>query len=71
MITLIYTINPEDATAEKEWLREMRVFPGTEQYHDWIANKMYIRFCVIVPPDTALAVKLRHPLQFQVEYKQR
>lgn len=71
MITLIYTVEPKDAPAEKAWLKEMRVFPGMENYNDWIANKMYVRFCVIVPPDTALAVKLRHPLQFQKDYKQR
>jgi hypothetical protein len=71
MITLIYIVKPEDAPAEKAWLKEMRVFPGTEVYHDWIAGKVYTRFCVIVPPDTALSVKLRHPLQFQKEYHQR
>ena len=71
MLTLIYMVDPKDAAAEKAWLKDMQIFPGTQNYHEWIANKAYIRFCVIVPPDAALAVKLRHPLQLQKQYRQR
>lgn len=71
MLTLIYLIDPADATAEKTWLKEMQVFPGTEDYVDWTTSKQYVRFCVIVSPDAALAIKLRHPLQIQAEYRQR
>jgi hypothetical protein len=71
MITLVYTVDPKDAPAEKAWLNEMKVYPSYQDYFDWIGNKQYVRFCVIVPPDTALAVKLRHPLQLQKDYFQR
>ena len=71
MITLIYTVEPKDAPAEKEWLRSIKVYPSYEDYTDWIQGKTYVRFCVIVPPDTALVIKLRHPLQLQQDYFQR
>ena len=71
MIKLIYTVEPKDAPAEKEWLRSLKVYPTFENYSDWIQNKLYVRFGMIVAPDVALMIKLRHPLQFQADYKQR
>jgi hypothetical protein len=71
MIKLIYTVEPKEAPAEKEWLRSLKVYPTFENYTDWIQNKLYVRFGMIVAPDVALMIKLRHPLQFQSEYKQR
>jgi hypothetical protein len=67
----MYLINPEDAIVEKQWLNSMQVYPAMQHYFDWIQNKMYERVGVIVSGDTALAIKLRHPLQFQVDYRQR
>jgi hypothetical protein len=71
MITLVYTVSPTEAAAEKAWLNEMKVYPSYGDYYDWIASKQLVRFCVIVPPDTALTIKLRHPLQLQQNYFQR
>ena len=71
MIKLMYLINPEDAISEKSWLNSMQVYPAMQNYSDWIVNKMYVRVGVIVSDDTALAIKLRHPLQFQADYRQR
>lgn len=71
MIKLMYLINPEDAISEKTWLNSMQVYPAMQNYSDWIVNKMYVRVGVIVSDDTALAIKLRHPLQFQADYRQR
>ena len=67
----MYLIEPKDANAEKVWLHTMQVYPAIQDYYDWKQDKMYIRIGIIVAPDTALAVKLRHPLQFQAEYRQR
>jgi hypothetical protein len=67
----MYLIKPEEAAVEKQWLNSMQVYPAMQQYFDWIQNKMYERVGVIVSDDTALAIKLRHPLQFQVDYRQR
>ena len=36
MITLIYTVDPKDALAEKAWLNEMKVYPSYQDYYDWI-----------------------------------
>jgi hypothetical protein len=71
MITIIYQINPEDQVKELEWLREQKIFPAVSSYHDWIANKPTIKIGVIVAPQAALAIKLRHKLDIQVNYKQR
>ena len=71
MITLIYTVAPEAAKAEKEWLNEMKIYPAIADYYDWITNTKSVRFGCIVAPDAAVPIKLRHPLQFQQNYKQR
>ncbi len=71
MITLIYTVEPSSAKAEKEWLNRMQIYPAVSEYFDWVQNKQLTRFGVIVAPDAALPIKLRHPLQFQHTYKQR
>ena len=71
MLKIIYTVEPKDAPAEKEWLRTLKVYPAEESYTDWIHNKLYVRFGMVVAPDVALMIKLRHPLQFQMQYKQR
>ena len=67
----MYLIEPTDADAEKAWLHTMQVYPAIQDYYDWIQDKMYVRIGLIVAPDTALAVKLRHPLQFQGEYTRK
>jgi hypothetical protein len=71
MISLVYLVRPNDVPAEKEWLRELKIYPSTEDYYDWIENKQYVRFGMIVSPETAVSIKLRHPLQLQANYRQR
>lgn len=71
MIKLMYLIKPEEAAVEKSWLNSMQVYPAMQSYFDWIANISYVRVGVIVSDDSALAIKLRHPLQFQADYRQR
>jgi hypothetical protein len=71
MITIIYTVKPEERTAEVEWLKEQKIFPAITDWYDWKQNKPMIRFGVIVAPDAALAIKLRHKLDLQADYKQR
>ena len=67
----MYLIKPEEAVVEKSWLNTLQVYPAMQSYFDWIQNVSYIRVGVIVSDDTALAIKLRHPLQFQADYRQR
>jgi hypothetical protein len=67
----MYLIKPEESSIEKSWLNDMQVYPAMQNYYDWIQEKSYVRVGVIVSDDTALAIKLRHPLQFQVDYRQR
>jgi hypothetical protein len=71
MITLVYTVELKDIVAEKEWLRELKVYPSTQDYYDYGTGLHYVRFGMIVSPDTALTIKLRHPLQLQQDYFQR
>lgn len=71
MIKLMYLIKTADADIEKQWLNSMQVYPAMETYTNFIQNTIHVRVGVIVSEDTALAIKLRHPLQFQAEYRQR
>lgn len=71
MITLIYTVDVEKRSEELEWLRDIKVFPAMEDAWDWKANKPVIKVGVIVSPEAALTIKLRHKLEMQVDYKQR
>ena len=71
MITLIYTIDPDKRTEEMDWLNDQKVFPAMEDAWDWRVNKPIIKVGVIVGPETALTIKLRHKLEMQVDYKQR
>lgn len=71
MISLVYLVDPTEAEAEKRWLNNMQVFPACSDYVDWSKNKIYTRFGVIVPPDAALTIKLRHSILLQQEYRRR
>ena len=71
MITLIYSINPDNRAAEINWLRQQMIFPAVTDVHDWATNSRRVRIGVIVTSEAALTIKLRHPLEFQQEYKQR
>ncbi len=71
MITLIYTVKLDAVDAEKEWLNDMKVYPSIQLAFDTSINQWVRRFGMIVSPDTATVIKLRHPLQLQKEYRQR
>jgi hypothetical protein len=71
MIKLIYKVEAKDKDFELQWLNDQRIYPAVKDWWDWTKNsKHYIQFGMIVNEQQALAVKLRHPLQFQTEYKQ-
>lgn len=71
MISMIYEITPQQAPSERAWLKEEQVFPS-ERFH-WSnkAGTLMSQFGVIVSPEIAVLIKLRHPLQFQGKYRQR
>jgi hypothetical protein len=71
MITLVYYVRPAEKNAELEWLRDQKIFPGVAEHWDWKTNLPMVKFGVIVSPDAALAIKLRHKLEVQADYKQR
>lgn len=68
MISLIYHIPPDKKDDELQWLREQKIFPAVEDYFDWIKERSFTRFGVIVSPEQALAIKLRHNLDRQADY---
>ena len=71
MITLVYYVNPAEKNAELEWLRDQKVFPAVADHWDWKTGAQLVKFGVIVSPDSALAIKLRHKLEIQADYRQR
>jgi hypothetical protein len=71
MITILYHIKPEDKETELEWLRDQKIFPAVQDYFDWATQKMMIRIGLIVSPEQATTIKLRHTLDKQIAYKQR
>ena len=71
MITMIYKIPQEEADTESAWLKSIKVYPSKQTIWDWGANVALTRFAVIVPPEVALMIKLRHKLEAQEEFKQR
>jgi hypothetical protein len=71
MITLVYFTPVAERDSELDWLREQKIFPACEPYWDWDTGVQMFKFGAIVSPEAALAIKLRHQLQFQKDYKQR
>lgn len=71
MKTLIYVIKPEDKEAELEWLHDQKIYPAIEEAWDWTKNLPILKVGMIVSPETASLVVLRHNTQFQQDYKQR
>lgn len=70
-IKLVYKVTPDKRISEIEWLRTQMIFPAVAEYYDYSVGTLWIRFGVIVSPAQALTVKLRHPLEFQTDYRQR
>lgn len=71
MITIVYHVEVDMQATELEWLRSQKIFPAYEQQYDWNLNKSVIKIGVIVSSEQALAVKLRHKLDKQEDYRQR
>lgn len=71
MITLVYYVSPAEKNAELEWLRDQKIFPAVADHWVWETGAQLVKFGVIVGPDAALAIKLRHKLEVQANYKQR
>lgn len=69
MITLTYRIPTDKKAEELDWLRSQKIFPGCEDYCDWVTQKMVVRVGVIVNPEQATAIKLRHKLDSQETYR--
>lgn len=69
MIRITYTIPSERKAVELEWLDAIGVYPGIK---DVIKDgKLLSKIGVIVNPDIALMIKLRHKLDLQEDYRQR
>lgn len=70
MLKLIYKVKPEEKAAELEWLREQKIYPAVRDYWEFADGALIscIQIGVIVSQESALSVKLRHPLQFQEKY---
>jgi len=71
MIKLIYSIPQEQKVSEVKWLREQKIFPGVDDFFDWRTGKAMTHIGVIVSSESALAIKLRHKLDLQDEYRQK
>jgi hypothetical protein len=71
MIKMIYTVDADKKAGELEWLREQKIFPAVEEDWDWRTSKKIAHFGVIVSPEAALTLKLRHKLDLQDDYRQR
>jgi len=69
--SLIYSISPKDKDAELEWLRDQKIFPGCSDSYNWTTGEIWVKIGVIVTPTAAVAIKLRHKVDVQREYKQR
>lgn len=71
MITLIYAVQEAQADNEKLWLKAMQVYPSWKKVYDWNTQKAMVRFGVIVSPEVATSIRLRHGNVFQQHYTQR
>ena len=65
MIQITYSVSLEQKDAELKWLRDQKIFPGYEEWWDWRRSVYVMKFGVIVSPEQALAIKLRHNLDTQ------
>jgi hypothetical protein len=70
MITLTYNVPIESKHVELDWLRDQKIFPAHQEWWDWATEKTCLRIGVIVSPEQALTIKLRHQLQSQQNYRQ-
>ena len=71
MITLIYTVEHSNLDEELKWLHDQKIFPAVTRHMDWKKNAWVNKIGVIVSPEAALTIKLRHAILSQEDYRQR
>ncbi len=71
MIKIMYNVSLDNKESEIQWLKEQKIYPCVQDTWDWRKGMTVVFFGVIVSPEAALSIKLRHPLEFQKEYTQR
>ena len=71
MIKLFFNVECENTEAEIAWLRNQKIFPAVVNSFDLKTLKGIKCFGVIVATEAALAIKLRHNIIRQEEYKQK
>lgn len=68
MLKIVYQIESEQLNSELEWLRDQMIFPSTQKRYDFKTGKTYEMIGIIVSPEAALPIKLRHKLLLQETY---
>jgi hypothetical protein len=71
MIKVIYTVDYTKKQEEIDWLKLQKIYPATEDRYDWATQKALVMFGVIVSPEAAMGIKLRHKLDMHTEYRQK
>jgi len=71
MNKLVYSIDPSQKEEEISWLKGQKIYPSYGDSYTWPEMKPSVQFCVIVNDEAATAIKLRHKLDLQGEYRQR
>lgn len=71
MITLIYNVTPEQKDDEIRWLKEQKIYPASKEIWDWDKGAFMISLGMIVSPETAVFIKLRHKIDTQGEYRRK
>jgi hypothetical protein len=65
MIEMIYSVKEENKQSEKDWLKTLGVFPSVH------VDTIGTRFGVIVNPEVAVLLSLRHTIELKHKYFQR
>ena len=71
MIKIVYTIATDKKTEEVQWLRDQKIYPSVTDSIDLNTYKPITYIGIIVSPEAALAVKLKHKLNLQIEYRRK
>jgi hypothetical protein len=70
MFKIAYNVSLEESQAELEWLKGQKIYPSYGDTYDWShGGERVIEFCMIVTEDAVTAIKLRHPLKIQEQYR--
>lgn len=69
MLRLVYSIQFDKTMAELAWLKSMFVFASTATVYDPITFVRRTRIGIIVSPEVAIIIKLRHKVDSVVPYE--